>query len=579
MAFIPIGSAVVNVPARTEDGELKGARFPAGDNEVILKPGEVAFKIQPGEQRHDRVDAANRISNERLRRLQSAIAVASYVGHGMPVGGLYNAGPANNPTEQITVEVLSVAGNVLTVRGPNPARLQFGISRVNPEWPAPDEPRIIFDPVETSLPLPAMVEFLSPSVLAHKIRPWVRKVVPPASDTLEDVTFDLELSCSVSAARVAFDAARPPADGKYWARIHFWGVLMPAWANWQDDEEMQVEWVEEVFDTDPLPAELELSNSEGDPGRVLYPGSAPFIATFGKGGVESIVPGIASRLSSERTISGWQVKLDVGDLEADSVSLGYWIEASVLGGDPPPLDGVVSCSGSCTRSQRQGGGFEHDDGFRCTNQSCSAFLSGDYERVCWHPDADGFTLAFAPGPGPARADARRSGNVSRLWSRRHVYLEQGLPGVSDHRNFRWVLASGPSVQELVGGLPEEPGYFVGRFALREGLAAVWGVHQTFTNPSDGDTDHRIVHGLFRRRDGNIGPATGWFGTRANHRGGSTTDDFPLMGPPPSGVYSHGSGTDGFPRRSRYDAADVSFLAEVPNVPDSPLDQTIRDMAE
>ena len=575
MAFIPMGSAIENVPARTDPGE-KGIRFPSGSNESQITPGTVGFHIQPEEERHDRVATANRISNARLRRIQSAVCVSAYVAHGMPIGGLYNAGSgANNPTEEFTVEVVSVNGNEMTVKGSNPKRLTVGISTINPEWPAPDTPRLITQQVETCLPLPAMVEFLSPSVLAHKLRPWVRAVQPPASDDPDDVEYVLELSCSVSAARVAFDAAKPPADGKYYAKVHFWGVLMPRFANWQDDQEMQVEHVL-LEDTTPGTS-VELRRADGSLGRVLYPGAAPFSASYLKDGAWTLIANPEDRLSTVRSGASWLCSLDVEDLEPEEVEVSYWVEAVVPGVEDPAVTGVIPHSGTCLRSQQQPGGFEHDEGWRCTNTACEAFQSNLYEKTCWNPDADGFTLERGAGPGPPRADAQRSNNVSRMWSRRHITLVQGVPGVADHRNFSWELVDGPSLQELVGGLPDGLGYFLGRFAEREGRPPFFGVYQTFTNPSDDETDHRIVPGLFRRQDGVIGPAKDWFTPRANNRGGSTTDDFPLMGPPPSHVYNHTLGADGFPRRSRWDGETVEFLGEATASINGALDQEVRGL--
>lgn len=408
MAFIPdLTADRENSPARTTDG-LRWSCLPdTGLDELVERPAECfdgatlvhddvmtrhGIAVPFGEDPDERVPGTERIDADNVRALFAALNILAHIHHPILYGTIHNAGDgADNYYQELTAEIVSVSGSTLTVAGVgwNPKRIQMGRSRLNPAWPLPDPvtgsgARIIYETEAFALMVLSEVQFLLPSVLAGKLRPFVKSITMPESDD-PGATFTVELSNDCSFAKTPYDLAFPPANGKYFLRFLCfafrparWPNVQPTgWAHWKRRTQV-------VTSEDAAAAPVPLLNASAHDTRVLWPDMMPnAFRVFGEptGGADVEIPNVQSRLSTVQSGGGHVTTLDLQDLAAtyESFTIVFWAEAE--SGD----EGTFPFPGRCMNSQSDpSGSYVHADGRRCTAvESASGF--GAFRGECWQP--------------------------------------------------------------------------------------------------------------------------------------------------------------------------------------------------
>lgn len=434
----------------------------------------LAFLPPHGEGRYDRVPVDVRPDVQTMHDVQAALFRAAYCFQGY-IGNelLYNVGASgDNGSQFVTYEVVSAAGDVLTLKGPNPKRVLIGSLRVNPEWPFPDPAtgltsRLVPEGREYALPAGASVEFSYPSVLERKARPMIVKVNPPATDAAT-AEFTVIVDQTVENATSPLDLAFPPGDGKYWCRVR-WEATSPArWLNLQAPHETQFTRHTAEFTS---AAVHELLDTGGNSTRVLWPGMLPgaaLVTMHRQGGGTELVGAVASLLETVQTGTGtWETTIDLTGFDFvatyEKAVVVYHPEARAAD------DYRLPFQSSCSHSQVDfSGSYVHRGGRRCQLVDSSGFEA--YEGECWQPGCDGFALGNTVesyGSGEYLPDDMGdAGFWGGLWHRASWIVQQGVPGMSAARNFSLSRPSGggPSVQSLCGAFVDEvPG---GLFASR-----------------------------------------------------------------------------------------------------------------
>jgi hypothetical protein len=537
-----------------------------------------------------------------MSETDGALWAAAFIGGAYLQGNyLYNlgAGTANNILQRERVEVLAVAGKVVTVRGRDPRRLTYGISRVNPEWPLPDPvtgstARLQFDEGQLSLPTGSIFEPAWPSCLYRKLNPMVTRVIPPTGAFIsgDQVEYQIEVWSDMSSLRAPYDRKRPPADGRYWASIGFMGVQPEKWANWQAYP--QAWWTAReieltVADLAAASGVVALKDSAGNDCRVLprWAGANVLRVVYTlTGGVRGVLPASETDAALVTTDngSGWSSTLNLAALlgfpDLVSVRIFYMPEARIEDG------AAWVTKGACANSQRDAtGSFVHGTARRCTNVGCSKFSAGTFRDECWDPKATGFTLGCGQGPGAAvfpAADARDNGNGPEIaWSAQGTVIRQGLPGVSSHRNFWFERKTRTSLQQLVGSfsdaVPRSPG--AGWVEL---LGRVWGQREIYTE--NGETRQRLRHGLFEAEGAGMQGAAGLlipgWQDRTNQRRSGIRDAeaaFPSFGPAPASVADGSLGGGAMAHRLR--VSEAAHQIYVVGINPQRVNAAVRDYAE
>jgi hypothetical protein len=494
---------------------------------------------------------------------------------------LYNLGSgANNVFQVARVEVLEVDGRRARVHGRHPGLYVYGNSRQNPNWPGvrvdPDtlevtpEPRLISDNEEGCLMLGAKAAPVYPSVLYRKLQPALVKVESPTvAGDLDNCTFWIELSHSVEHLMEPFDLALPPFDGRYYLDLVFYFTAPESHPNYQPS--VTAHWERMSVELAEFPAEL--LNSAGESTRVLPPdlvseAGPAMLAFVSTAGGASILQGAAlmEYLEFTDTGAGWETRVDLSAIGATSATIIYWAEAAA---------GTMDCAwgaGACANSQVDlTGGFVHDvaTGRRCTNVDCSKFAGGGFRGICWDPSATGFCLQQgAAGAGyqlgrlgMPRTHVAESQWISRSWCDTSVIIEQGMAGVSSHRNFSFARIGGPSLLELLGGFWNGPAPG-GNFPRREPVhSPAFGRRETYTDEEG--THQRLAFGAFiadaeqdlssrTRESGTLALVDGWEGRDDDH---GAAPDTPVRGYPLGNVgnshgHNFGHGGNGMMYRSR-----------------------------
>ena len=517
MAWAGLTIAKTNEPFRSEAG-AEAIVFPegvfAGERKGLLAGCLVCGKsaahspcwmigaaIPFGETRHQRIPAARRPDVVTAHRIASALWLAGMIHQPMDTGDLaINAGEANNATQYVDCAIVSVAGNVLTVRGPNPKRIVLGRSVPNPDWPG-DGPRLLTESYECALPIGAMVKFAEPSCLAGKLRPYVIGVEVPETDDEGETEWSVELSCDVSNAEAPADLAFPASE--YRCRFYWYAFSPEKWPNWQVAEETQFTRRSKTFTRAEIEAAsgvVTLDNSSEGETRVLTEALWAGALT-----VESVAgprdaAWIAARLTTTQVgYRSWETRLDLGDLLTEepgttSVDVEWMPEA--VSGDSWRLQFPSGC-GNCQKDRT--GSYVHHDGWRCTKASeASAF--GTFKRSCWQPSCDGFAIGYvgnAVGTLTRGADdARDTTWWGPMWTRQSMVVVQYLEGFGFF-TLKMPAHGGPSIEGLVGGWSDSVP--TGKFPSQTPLfGAVFGQREEFED-EDGP-NHRIVHGLFQARE-------------------------------------------------------------------------------
>jgi hypothetical protein len=473
----------------------------------------IAYDVPWNEHRYERVTQSGRPDRAEFNRLQSALFILGHIGNGV-IGDeiLFNAGAANNGSQFVEYEIVSASGTTQVWRGPNPKRIGIGVSRINPNWPFDDDPitgdpaRIQTDTIHIALPVGSEVEFLAPSVLRGKVRPWIKSISVPGSSALNDVTFSVTLSSSATNADVPYDDGVVDADHVYRCRVRFELAQPATWANVQSPRERAWTKRTQVLTS---AANTALTNGTGNT-RILWPDMGVNVQLFTakvvlNDATEYILNpfetvGGNPRLVTTQSGGGWTTTFNVSDLtfganpeDVDEVQVTFFHQA---------VDGTglfVHHTSQCANSQREiSGSYVHDSGHRCMAVDSSGF--GNYQRECWQPGGcDRFSLGdsvsnYGPLPALLVSDYGSANWWSAFWHRESWVLEQLFAG--DSRNFdlaRPLGNRGPSIASLCGAwLNQVPD---GKFARRiPWFAPVWGRRHTWTD--DGDQFQMLVHGAF-----------------------------------------------------------------------------------
>jgi hypothetical protein len=328
-------------------------------------------------------------------------------------------------------------------------------------------------------------------------------VEPPAGNATDDREFWVWLSSPVPNAMQPVDRSSPPPDGRYYCRAYAYLIAPEPLPNWQPDDDVQFGKVHVVRDV----AELIISNgrvalldSLGQPSRVLWPSMLPgvFSAQYRVGAAWITILDVLDRLSTLDTGEGWASFFDVIDLMDvpgfGGVRVTYFAEAT--GEDDVRLPYV----GRCANSQLDwSGSYGTDEGWRCTNVSCSKFKAGTYRQACWDPHASGFVIGHERaswGTGRMvmpRSHGRNSEWWSRIWTDCPLVEVQSQARVSADRNITIERTGGPSLQELIGG--HSNGVPDGIFALRRPIHGASMGYRYEYEVEDGTAQH-VRLGLF-----------------------------------------------------------------------------------
>lgn len=473
----------------------------------------IAFEPPWNESRYARVTQSGRPDRVEFNRLQSALFILGHVGNGL-IGDevLFNAGAANNASQFVEYEIVSATGTTLRLKGRNPKKVPIGVSRINPNWPIGDDPitndpaRIQTDTVNICLPVGAEVQFLAPSVLAGKLRPWVVSIDVPSSTSADGVEFDVTLSAAASNARTPYDDGVADDGQVYRCRVRFELAQPATWANVQAPKERAWHRRSQAI-TSASNAALK-DESAGDT-RILWPDMGQGVSLFQakvtlNDSTEYLLDpfeevGGNPRLVTVQSGGSWVTTFNVSDLtfganpeDVDDVVVTYWCEAT---DDTAPF---IHHTSQCANSQREiSGSYAHDDGHRCMAVDSSGFAN--YQRECWQPGGcDRFALGdevstYGPQPYPVSNYGRASW-WSGFWHRESWYIEQVTGG--DSRNFtlgRPAGDRGPSIASLCGSWVNQvpDGKFTRRIPW---FGPVWGKRVTWED--SGDQFQQLVHGAF-----------------------------------------------------------------------------------
>jgi hypothetical protein len=286
MAFAGLDKTNADTPRRTEEGRKNISLTNPGTTEHPIRPAGcvgcanesahgvcqwLAYEIPVGNTRNQYVDSDSAITLAKLNELQNAVFLAHSSIHGGAITNApYNAGTGatgNNASFALLYEITSASGSTLSLRGANPKRILAGSTIPDPEWiPGSGDPRLVTNTFNTSLIAGAVVEFLAPSSLTGKIKPLIKRINVPASDTLDDVTFSVVCTAPIGAATEHLDAAY--RANAYYCRIH-WELNLPqVWLDLQAYKEAQ--WTVASVTVD-APGIVTLKNGLGSDTPVIYP--------------------------------------------------------------------------------------------------------------------------------------------------------------------------------------------------------------------------------------------------------------------------------------------------------------------
>jgi len=614
----------VNIPPRTEDG-IKGLVFPQNEDfeevrlcfqgckncpkqEAHSSPAyDITYRNQHnGKFKHFLDNPQHRIEARTAHQIFAKLWLRHYVLYGVQKGTLFNLGQgtASNISNQVRYEILSTSGKTMVLRGRNPWKLGFPISKLNPEWPLVPG-RLLSEVGYIHLPLGSEVNFAPPSVLYEKLKPFITKVIPPESRTEDEVEFNIEVSHSVNFARTPYDAKYPPADGKYYCEIFFYGQSPIAVPNFQKKEQATFAWKNLYINREQLDALentwMNLNDKEGNPCRILYPnmGQNCFILIIYKIGQNPM------RMSDEiaktylRTVDleggGWRTDINLVFEKIDPTVFAVQIIYM-----PESTEGeefLFLHQSSCSNSQIDYSG-SYKDGVNnyCTNKSCSHYKEGKFKDQCWNPNATGFAIGdetnFVGQLGfPTPSDIQNQKYLSDIWSRSSFTFNQGMPSISSHRNFYYErpVDGGFSIQEMTGAYQDF--VFGGFFAKKQNL-----FFPMLGKPRDyrDDDDQELIDfetGLFEKQrtridgtviplDGNIFDIVNFDDQEYNDRS-NRLDAFPSLGPASFSVYDAAKKNGTLNKRARKSEDFCEFYAIdiSTNFVDSDFNTQIRNIFE
>jgi len=441
----------------------------------------LAIEIPFNEDSRERVPEAERITAGQMVRVFAAASIVGYVVHGfVDFSLIFNVGmTANNGVNAWQYEIVSASGTTLTLRGRNPKRLQFTQSVPNPEWIPGVNARLLSEGITLAMPIGSEVRFLAPSVLENKVRPLVTKVNPPVTDTLDDVTFTIEVSHSIDNATEHFDGGLPnPA--MWQCQVRYEASAPAAWPNCQAQREAQ--WVRKLvvytvatLTTTPVQS---LKNTSAANTRIVPYSAGPWFegvalrVVLRKTGGETQILSKAQTdeiLTVAQSGGGWVSTLDFTDYleDLETADVTYWCEA--VSGD----SARQVWNGSCANSQRDfSGSYGMDGDYYCTAIDCDQ--RDNYKADCWQPNASRFTVGSRTGAGidtnrmimPPN-DLVEGEWLSMMWTRASWMLIQAASGVP-YSFLKRPSKGGTSVLEWMGGFNLTTGG--GAFPFQERLA-------------------------------------------------------------------------------------------------------------
>lgn len=606
MAYANLGSDKVNVPFRTEEG-ARGLIHPELPNErkklldgcvgctkvSAHAPCEfIGNEIAFGERRHQLLAPENRVRVEDLWRVMTALWAAGYIHHPYDNGDLpYNAGGANNQAQAVFYEIVSVSGSRMRLKGRNPKLIVLGNSVPNPDWPGSGGRYLMVDHI-CSLPVGSQVEFLQPSVLAGKLTPWIKKVHAPASDDLENVEFDVDLSCPVTKARRPLDMKWPPFEDRYSCRIWWWALQPEAWPRVEVTEETQFTRRDVVATVASLPGDKRwpLLRSDGAETRILFPGmlspgtvavAAEVSGVWVWKGEDWILPRL---VTTQVAYNSWTTRVELADLLTEfptATRVRAIFHPEAVAADTFRMPWASGCA-NCQRDRSAS--YVHHDGWRCMEVNATGFEN--FKRRCWQPvgkagsGCDRFGLGsdgdrFGPTPVAAPIPDVRTGSLwARLYQRSSWVIQQGLPGASSSRAFSVSMPAGggTSLASLCGGWSD--GVPIGFFAsVRPLYGSPMGKREEFED-EDGP-NHRLVPGLYAAQKpwvAGTAPTpgvlpslvSGW-GSRENALGGAMGDrlgQFPTRGAGHTGLHTWAFGGSGFGLSNRLVGGQEVFVTGI-----------------
>lgn len=515
----------------------------------------VGAQPQPGQPRSHGLNADQRITATQAHKLYAALWLLEYCLYGLiDDTNIWNAGDrGDNPSQTITCEIIDISedGLTLTLHGPNPKRIEITHAVPDPDTPG----GTINIPIAHALREGTSVEFLAPSVLNGKLRPYITQIIPPASNAAT-ATWQIKLSHPATCARQPLDANAPPAGDHYYCTLRYYEIYPESWPNCQPDKETQfsvrvANWTRANLVT-ALGA-LDLLNTQDGATRVLLPDMTPielnamaawitYDCQAPAAGEHAPVPEgtgphlrplttaeLLELVQTDQTGSSYATTLDLtAFLTADpdnhilTITCAYRPEIADPS-DPTQLQFPATCG----NDQLVRSGSYTDSSHRRCMASADATLADNYNPgSCWQPNCSRFCLGPASGTGgPPVTDTYRPENHARPWHdwRRSSLLTaawvgnswnliQTTPGEADYRWQRPALPLGGLAQAFGSGCGDT--LPAGIFSTHQpGHLPLLGQRITGTD-TDGATQ-TILHGLFTSRgDWTAGttPTPGWLAT-------------------------------------------------------------------
>jgi hypothetical protein len=416
--------------------------------------------------RYGMIPVTERQDVPNMNRIQSALFLWHYYLYGYFGAPLiFNAGPAGDNADQaFAYEIRGVGSGYIVLYGKNPKRLVTGASRVNPEWPLPDPvtgspARLIWESDASAMQIAgASVEFQYPSVLYGKFNPLISSIVAPDSEA-DDVEFTAYLGgADTSNVMVPYDATFPPADGIYRCLIRSEILRPQAFKDYQAPKETQFSPRRMTFNS---PGVYGLTASDDNGCRVILPGMATdaVVIQFSPSGLILRNP---SGIVATTYAGTYSTTIDLTGFDFETAVVDYWAESTA------PEDNArqrVIWQGQCSKS-RIDYSTSHDHGAgpqHCGETSSTGFQSDLYHQNCWLPGrCSGFSLA-----DESLSTMDDANFLGTLWTRSSWIISQGVPGISNSRNFTLIQKGGASIQLFTGGFSQSvpSGFFEDRDEL------------------------------------------------------------------------------------------------------------------
>lgn len=337
--------------AATEHAEIKGAKLPSVASAWVAEPPTACAACPKratsagGDGTHpcfsglslpvvnalnwhsDLSDIQNGL-NSNIRAIQMMISAMQFMAH-----GLYGISDQNyaNTTARAYYKLNSASGYSVTLQrmegDADPNALSYSTQRDNPEWPAPEEPRLLTETWNHRLPANGRLRIVGPSLLAgHAGWLMIGNSIPATVDVGD--TFTVTLATPIGAGALT----RYPVDddSQISAVLEYYvGGFREDWTNPRDIEPLYCVPTEKIVS---LPATQDILLAAT---RMKPPASAADMQVIARVASDASTADLSSACWSlgrvEHTGGGYASYLDLTGLDLaqyDQLTITYWGESA-----------------------------------------------------------------------------------------------------------------------------------------------------------------------------------------------------------------------------------------------------------